>query len=279
MEVAPGEWVQAIGHAEWIEEDEKALIERAVRREAAKEGWDEERVQREIENAMIDARRFRLRVAETKALLRAIRAILSLKTSYTLEELSKPFVIVSWRRILSPVDLEERWREVFGEPNERQTIKVVEVTDGFLGDSVDSRQYLICGPREALTISQLYLNVVRPTEMGTVPYGAFVERIITPYGELQVVISPDMAPETRTIGASSVQASDIIILDTDQPVAGGAGLMPGTAIEVHELLPMEAWIFPMQTTLTTPVVVWEVLTLAVRAENFQAKIINIGPSS
>jgi len=115
--------------------------------------------------------------------------------------------------------------------------------------------------------------------MGTVPYGAFVERIITPYGELQVVISPDMAPETRTIGASSVQASDIIILDTDQPVAGGVGLMPGTAIEVHELLPMEAWIFPMQTTLTTPVVVWEVLTLAVRAENFQAKIINIGPSS
>ena len=140
-------------------------------------------------------------------------------------------------------------------------------------------KYLICGPREALTISQLYLNVVRPIEMGTVPYGAFVERIITPYGELQVVISPDMAPETRTIGASSVQASDIIILDTDQPVAGGAGLMPGTAIEVHELLPMEAWIFPMQTTLTTPVVVWEVLTLAVRAENFQAKIINIGPSS
>jgi len=139
MEVAPGEWVQAIGHAEWIEEDEKALIERAVRREAAKEGWDEERVQREIENAMIDARRFRLRVAETKALLRAIRAILSLKTSYTLEELSKPFVIVSWRRILSPVDLEERWREVFGEPTERQTIKVVEVTEGDNGgETIDT---------------------------------------------------------------------------------------------------------------------------------------------
>jgi hypothetical protein len=52
--------------------------------------------------------------------------------------------------------------------------------------------------------------------------------------------------------------------------------MPGTAIEVHELLPMEAWIFPMQSTLTTPVVVWENIALAVRAENFQAKIINIG---
>jgi hypothetical protein len=32
----------------------------------------------------------------------------------------------------------------------------------------------------------------------------------------------------------------------------------------------------MQSTLTTPVVVWENIALAVRAENFQAKIINIG---
>jgi hypothetical protein len=140
-------------------------------------------------------------------------------------------------------------------------------------------KYLVCGPREALTISQLYLNVVRPRDMGTVPYGAFVNHIITPYGEMDVIISPDLAPETRTIGGSPVQASDIVILDTDQPVAGGAGVMPGTAIEVHELLPMEAWIFPMQSTLTTPVVVWENIALAVRAENFQAKIINIGPSS
>jgi hypothetical protein len=47
-------------------------------------------------------------------------------------------------------------------------------------------KYLVCGPREALTISQLYLEVVRPREMGTVPYGAFVNHIITPYGELDV---------------------------------------------------------------------------------------------
>jgi len=139
-------------------------------------------------------------------------------------------------------------------------------------------KYLICGPREALTISQLYLNIARPTELGTVPYGAFVNRIITPYGEMEVVITPTLAPEQRTLGGNQVQASDIVILDTDNPVAGGGGVLPGTAVEVHELLPMYAYIFPLQTNMVTPVVVWEVVALAVRAENFQAKIINIGPS-
>jgi hypothetical protein len=66
----------------------------------------------------VDVRRFRLRLAETKALLRSIRAVLSLKTSYTEAELQKPFVIVSWRRVLSDEDLQERWRMVFGEERE-----------------------------------------------------------------------------------------------------------------------------------------------------------------
>ncbi len=139
-------------------------------------------------------------------------------------------------------------------------------------------KYLICGSREALTITQLYLNVVRPADMGQVPYGAFVNRIITPFGELEVIVSPDMAPQPRTINNQQIEASDIVILDPDNPTAGGA-IGPGQAVEVHELLPMEAWIFPMQYTMITPIVVWEVVTLAVRAENFQAKIINIGPSA
>ncbi len=124
LEVAPGEFVKAIGTAEWIEEDERSVIERAVRRKAAEKGWDEEQIQAEVSNQLVDARRFRLRLAETKALLRAIRAVLSLKTSYPEAELQKPFVIVSWRRILSDDDLEERWRLVFGEesPQPRYTV-------------------------------------------------------------------------------------------------------------------------------------------------------------
>jgi len=137
LETAPGEYVQAIGHAEWIEEDERDVIARAVRRKAQEENWSEERINAEIENRLIDARRFRLRLAETKALLRAIRAILSLKTSYTVEELKKPFVIVSWRRVLSDEELEERWREVFGDltHEERPVVRVVEVTEADNGES------------------------------------------------------------------------------------------------------------------------------------------------
>jgi hypothetical protein len=118
LEVAPGEFVQAIGTAEWIEEDERAVLERSVRRKAAEKGWDEDQIQAEIFNQLVDVRRFRLRLAETKALLRSIRAVLSLKTSYTEAELQKPFVIVSWRRVLSDEDLQERWRMVFGEERE-----------------------------------------------------------------------------------------------------------------------------------------------------------------
>lgn len=139
-------------------------------------------------------------------------------------------------------------------------------------------RYIICGPREAATITQLYLNVVKPTVIGEpVPYGAVVNKVVTPYGEMELLISPDLAPEARTIGGSEVQASDILILDPQNPVAMGG--VAGQAIEVHEWLPLEAWVFPMQTTLTTPVVVWEFIALAVRAEKFQAKIVNIGPSA
>jgi hypothetical protein len=101
LEVAPGEFVRAIGMAEWVEEDERSVVERSVRKQVKKKGlnWDEDRIQSEIEDRMIDLRRFRLRLTETKALLRAIRAVLSLKTALTREELEKPFIVVSWRRI------------------------------------------------------------------------------------------------------------------------------------------------------------------------------------
>jgi hypothetical protein len=134
LEVAPGEFVRAIGMAEWVEEDERSVVERSVRKQVKKKGlnWDEDRIQSEIEDRMIDLRRFRLRLTETKALLRAIRAVLSLKTALTREELEKPFIVVSWRRILSDEDIEARWREVFGDFDREETsrsVKVVEVTE------------------------------------------------------------------------------------------------------------------------------------------------------
>ena len=138
LEVAPGEFVRATGTAEWIEEDERAVIERAVRRTAREKGWDEERIQQEVEDRLLDVRRFRVRLAETKALLRAIRAVLSLKTAYSPEEIAKPFIVVSWRRILSEEELEERWREVFGEPDRQRTaVKVVEVTEAENGETIE----------------------------------------------------------------------------------------------------------------------------------------------
>ncbi len=133
LEVAPGEYVRGVGTAEWIEEDERALVERSVRRFLREKNlnWDEERIQAEIEDRMLDIRRFRVRLTETKALLRAIRAVLSLKTAFSPEEVSKPFIIVSWRRIWSPEEIHERWREVFGDfdSDEPRHIKVVEVTE------------------------------------------------------------------------------------------------------------------------------------------------------
>jgi hypothetical protein len=141
LEVAPGEFVRAIGTAEWIEEDERAVVERSVRKLVREKNlnWDEDRIQAEIEDRMIDLRRFRVRLAETKALLRAIRAVLSLKTSYSPEEIAKPFVIVSWRRVYTPEELDRihedmraRWAEVFGDFDREETprtVKVVEVTE------------------------------------------------------------------------------------------------------------------------------------------------------
>jgi hypothetical protein len=140
LEVAPGEFVRAVGTAEWVEEDERAVVERSVRKQVREKNlnWDEDRIQAEIEDRMIDIKRFRVRLAETKALLRAIRAVLSLKTALTREELEKPFIVVSWRRILSDEDIEARWREVFGDFDREGTpraVKVVEVTEADNGET------------------------------------------------------------------------------------------------------------------------------------------------
>jgi hypothetical protein len=150
LEVAPGEFVRAVGTAEWIEEDERAVVERSVRKLAREKNWDEDRIQAEVEDRMIDIKRFRVRLAETKALLRAIRAVLSLKTAYTPEEIAKPFVVVSWRRVYSPEELDRihenmlaRWEEVFGDFGREETpraIKVVEVTEAGNGETTNEAE-------------------------------------------------------------------------------------------------------------------------------------------
>jgi hypothetical protein len=154
LEVAPGEFVRAVGTAEWIEEDERAVVERSVRKQLREKNlnWDEDRIQAEIEDRMLDIKRFRVRLAETKALLRAIRAVLSLKTAYTSEEIAKPFVIVSWRRIYTPEELDrihsdmrERWAEVFGDFDREETpraIKVVEVTEAENGETTNEAEVM-----------------------------------------------------------------------------------------------------------------------------------------
>jgi hypothetical protein len=152
LEVAPGEFVRSIGTAEWVEEDERAVVERAVRKQVRerKLDWSEEKIQAEIEDRMIDIKRFRVRLAETKALLRAIRAVLSLKTSYSPEEIAKPFVVVSWRRVYTPEELDKihenmlsRWAEVFGDLDSEETpraVKVVEVTEADNGETTNEAE-------------------------------------------------------------------------------------------------------------------------------------------
>jgi hypothetical protein len=137
-------------------------------------------------------------------------------------------------------------------------------------------RYIVAGPREVRTISQQYLNAVRPIEVGVAaPWGIAVKRVMTDFGEMEVILSQYLVPENR---GELTNVSDVFILDSDHVTTAG-GVLPGQAIEVHELLPMEAWVFPMQPTLVTPCVVWEMVTLAVRAQEWQAKIINIGVQS
>jgi hypothetical protein len=69
LEVAPGEFVRAVGTAEWIEEDERAVVERSVRKLVREKNlnWDEDRIQAEIEDRMIDIKRFRIRSRRNKS--------------------------------------------------------------------------------------------------------------------------------------------------------------------------------------------------------------------
>ncbi len=132
---------------------------------------------------------------------------------------------------------------------------------------------IVVGPREARILSTQYLNALRPIEPGVVaPWGVSVKRVMTDFGELEVVVSQYLVPETR---GTLQNVTDVFVLDEDHPTMGG-GLLPGQAIEVHELLPLQVWVFPMQSTLVTPVVVWEMVTLVVRAQEWQAVILNVG---
>ncbi|MCL5942103.1 MAG: hypothetical protein M1325_01000, partial [Actinobacteria bacterium] len=81
------------GTREWIEEDEKALLEASIpewatKTESARRRWW-------AENWYGRAKKFRLPVTESKARLRAYRQALTLKSKYTPEEAHKPFLVVS----------------------------------------------------------------------------------------------------------------------------------------------------------------------------------------
>lgn len=81
------------GTREWIEEDEKALLdanppEWALKNEAARRKWW-------AENWYGRVKKFRLPMTESKARLRAYRQALTLKAKYTPEEAHKPFLVAS----------------------------------------------------------------------------------------------------------------------------------------------------------------------------------------
>lgn len=88
-----GTFQRLAGTREWVEEDEKALLEAqtpvwATKDEASRMKWWNE-------NWYGRVKKFRLPMTETKARLRAYRQALTLKSKYSPDELDKPFLVVS----------------------------------------------------------------------------------------------------------------------------------------------------------------------------------------
>ncbi|MDR1138167.1 MAG: hypothetical protein LBK91_07570 [Synergistaceae bacterium] len=79
-----GGYRSVIATREWLAEDERA----------AAASWNSETKRKEPNDMLFaQAKRFRKPMTESKALLRAVRAALSIKTTYTADELVKPFVV------------------------------------------------------------------------------------------------------------------------------------------------------------------------------------------
>lgn len=71
------------------ERDRWAVDQRTWKNEKGKQDW----IASKLKSEMLKKRRFKVQLAETGAMNRVIRALLGTKSSYTREELAKPFVV------------------------------------------------------------------------------------------------------------------------------------------------------------------------------------------
>jgi hypothetical protein len=129
---------------------------------------------------------------------------------------------------------------------------------------------VVLGPREKRALNNQLLSLIRyqaPGATGEAKAGMSVQILESDFGEVELVVSRNLVPTMDLV--SGLLLSQMLILD-DQ-----ASVDNGNAIEVVELVPMSRK--PLgPTTSAVEELIWEAITLVVRAEIFQARIYNIG---
>jgi hypothetical protein len=138
---------------------------------------------------------------------------------------------------------------------------------------------IVAGPREVRRIGELVRGMttltISASEQPVV--NVSIAKIMTDFGVVEVLPSRYLAPEARTIGGNQVQASDLLILDHESFVVPAYG-DNGNAIEIHECVPIEKVVLGQSDT-TYKELIWKYSALVLRAEKYQAKIVNIGPAT
>lgn len=129
---------------------------------------------------------------------------------------------------------------------------------------------IILGPREKRGLNNSLLSLIRyaqPTATGDAKAGMSVQTLESDFGEIDLIVSRNMAPVLDV--PSGEMRSKLLILDDMASVDNG------NAIEVCELVPMSKK--PLgPTSSSVEELIWEAITLVVRAEVFQAQIKQIG---
>lgn len=127
---------------------------------------------------------------------------------------------------------------------------------------------VVLGPREKRRINDDLLGLVRfaaPRDNVQTRAGISVLTLESDYGEVELVTSRYLTPIPDGNGKN---LSSVLVLD-DQAVVDN-----GNSIEMVELVPMSRK--PLgATTSSVKELIWEAVTLVVRAEIFQSKIVNI----
>jgi hypothetical protein len=131
---------------------------------------------------------------------------------------------------------------------------------------------IVLGPREKRSLNNQLLNLIRyaaPGATAEAKAGMSIQTLESDFGEIDLIVSRNLAPVLDPV--SGQLRSKLLILDDMASVDNG------NAIEVVELVPISKK--PLgPTSSSVEELIWEAITLCVRAEIFQSMISDIGPS-